>query len=79
MPDGLHGPNAITAGESVLLLVAVSGGEAVHLVRRQKPTDQAVVPTIVESLLSALPVCRCGRSTSPGLVGPAWPRGATEE
>ncbi|MBM0229533.1 MULTISPECIES: hypothetical protein [Micromonospora] len=37
MRDGLHGPNVIAAGQSVLLLVAVSGGEAVHLARRQEP------------------------------------------
>ncbi|MFU8875467.1 hypothetical protein [Micromonospora sp. SL4-19] len=38
MRDGLHGPIVITVGESVQLLAAVSGGDAVHLVRRQKPT-----------------------------------------
>ncbi|KAB1107690.1 hypothetical protein AB0N38_33450 [Micromonospora aurantiaca] len=40
MRDGLHGPNVITAGEAVLLLVAVAGGEAVHLARRQGPLEQ---------------------------------------
>ncbi|MFE9207370.1 hypothetical protein [Micromonospora sp. NPDC007230] len=40
MPDGLHGPNVITAGEAVLLLVAVAGGEAVHLARRHEPLEQ---------------------------------------
>ncbi|MFG1833853.1 hypothetical protein [Micromonospora chersina] len=37
MRDGLHGPNVISAGEAVLLLVTVSGGEAVHLARRHDP------------------------------------------
>lgn len=40
MRDGLHGPNVIAAGESLLLLVAVSGGEAVHLARRHEPPQQ---------------------------------------
>ncbi|MET8351453.1 hypothetical protein [Micromonospora sp. NPDC005206] len=39
MRDGLHGPNVIIAGEQVLLLVAVSGGEAVHLARRHRPSE----------------------------------------
>ncbi|MET8090535.1 hypothetical protein [Micromonospora sp. NPDC005220] len=37
MPEGLHGPNVITAGTSQLLLAVVSEGEAVHLVRRNNP------------------------------------------
>ncbi|WP_130336902.1 hypothetical protein [Micromonospora kangleipakensis] len=40
MRDGLHGPNVIRAGESLLLLAAVSGGEAVHLVQRHEPSEQ---------------------------------------
>ncbi|MDZ5447760.1 hypothetical protein U2F26_34505 [Micromonospora sp. 4G57] len=39
MRDGLHGPNVITAGDSLLLLTAVSGGEAVHLVQRNEPPE----------------------------------------